>query len=775
MTVSSIVTIELTVEADATSWQGAWPPLPAAAYGMHVEFDASRYPLERHLCYMRRREPAVDPALRKFVDMEFAPEPPGIPVGPWPGWRGIPDMPVVELVAGTRSYKASPNFWGDEFDTRCCRYFVTAEMADVAVVRLQWSDRRLRPIRLHIYPSAKKPAGSQPVHLARTLRDRHPRLLFTDDFRQHLRDDPARAGLRQHLEQWQEQAHLPFEVTTESKTLDGPERLHDMDRLILAAFMAWLSEEAPRINRAVVELRRFLAVVADPGYEPMNIDTQAGECLFTLCLAFDWLFPSLSPTERSEFQDALFRAADRVWRHLGFDRQDYAQAHFLGCSHGLLAFSFLFWNEHPQAQAWAAYLHAAFRQVVRMLPDDGFFPHGINLWIYEHTFLIRYLELFRHCAGIDFWSVTTYWQNASCFRRWSLSPDRLHGITFGDPQYRVSGDAWIHYAIAARTGSAAAQDLAGLLSDLATEGVDFRSVPPRRRVWEYIFFNGEIPQNPVVPEAAFCEDGGQLFYRRQGAARELLFTCRAGAPLGRQRYAAGEWSGYGHSDPGNGSFLLMVNRDFVVCGPGPVYRRDTLLHNTMTFNGRGQIGDRLPWAPEFIPQQHMAQVTRVDHAANLCRIEMDLTRAYLPHLRVLQCRRCFYLLQGDVLVIHDRVRVQEECEMQWNVHTRAGVRTVSETPHPQLRLETAETAWQLLCLAPAPVSIRTGLSEFVPAYPNSGEADRFIQFYGMGQQKDYIIVIAPVGAELQWPRTGERHDRIAHFSLTIAGATVVLW
>ena len=95
MTVSSIMTIELTVEADATSWQGAWPPLPAAAYGLHVEFDASRYPLERHLCYMRRREPAVDPALRKFVDMEFAPEPPGIPVGPWPGWRGIPDMPVV--------------------------------------------------------------------------------------------------------------------------------------------------------------------------------------------------------------------------------------------------------------------------------------------------------------------------------------------------------------------------------------------------------------------------------------------------------------------------------------------------------------------------------------------------------------------------------------------------------------------------------------------------------------------------------------------------------
>jgi hypothetical protein len=71
---------------------------------------------------------------------------------------------------------------------------------------------------------------------------------------------------------------------------------------------------------------------------------------------------------------------------------------------------------HHEAAAWAAELRGAFARVLAMLPAAGFFPHGINLWIYEHGFLHRWLELFRQCTGEDLWNTTPYFAAAARFR-----------------------------------------------------------------------------------------------------------------------------------------------------------------------------------------------------------------------------------------------------------------------------------------------------------------------------------------------------------------------
>jgi hypothetical protein len=774
MTTDLDLTIDLCGQAKGTVLHSRLPELPAGVYGFHFEFDAARYPLEQHLCFMRQRDLSLS-GLRKFVDMDFCAKPPGIPVGPWPGWRGIPEMPIVELVIGGRTTHARANFWGDEFDSRRCRYFVAVQVREETEFCLKWSDDRLQPVNVRIYPSEEKTVTPCPVQLRHDLATCHPRLLFTEQFRDSIQSDERRAKIWQEIETLLGHSHHPFQIDSESKTLPGPERLHDMDRVILSAFVAWHTGETSRVHFAMAMLRDFLSVVSKAEYEPMLIDTQSGEVLYTVCLAYDWLYSHMSEAERVEFKKELFDVADRVWRHLGFDRQDYAQAHFLGCSHGLLAFSFIFWNEHPQAQSWAAYLHAAFIKVVNMMPADGFYPHGINLWIYEHTFLVRYLELFRHCAGIDFWSTTPYWRNASRFRRLSLSPDRLHGITFGDPQYRVSGDAWIHYAIAARTGSNQAQNLAGLLADMPVDHVDFRSVPPRRRIWEYIFINSQIAEDSELPPLVEIQDGGQVFYRSHSEQKETLFTCRAGAPLGRHRYAAGEWSGYGHSDPCNGSFLLALNSAFLICGPGPVYRRDTTLHNTLTMDGRGQIGDGLPWAPEFTPLARMARMMPVLARDKVISIEMDLASAYLQHLDVENYTRKFYLLEPLVLVIHDHVQLAKPHELQWNLHTRAAIEILSPKPLLRLKFSLEQECMRLLCLSPENISMRTGFSDFVPAYPNGGERDRFVQLYGTGLQKDYIILLALDGTDVQWHMLEDDHSEISHLALTVNGEKHDLW
>ncbi len=746
-------------DLSATILTHTLPDLPDGWYGFHITFDAGRYPWQQHFCYMRSLASADQDgsAPRRFAQMSFSATPPGIAVGPWPGWRGIPDMPKVSLTIGKHTSHGRYNFWGDEPARQRCRVIVFIPIAGEREFQLTWSDSRLVPIEIEILPSQSKQAVPQSVRFKPELQHAHPRLLFSAKEIVQLR----RRSCSTHGKLWQEietllaNWNLPFSITSESKLPEGTERLHDMDRVILAGFHSLITEKADDRERVKSAFFNFLAKALNPGFEPMQIDTQSGECLFTLCLGYDWLHEQMSADERLQARDQLFKAAELVWRHLGYERTDYAQAHFLGCSHGLLAFSFLFWQMHPQAKAWAEYLRGAFNIALNMLPDDGFYPHGINLWIYEHAFLLRYLELFRHCTEEDLWLKTAYWKNSSQFRQASLSPDGLYAITFGDPQYRVSGDAWMHYLIARRTGSGTAQAIGNRLVDLPVQGVDFRNAPGRRRVWEYLYYDPQVAET-VTENQINDFDGGQIFFRARNGQDTTMLTFRAGPSLGYHRYAAGEWSGYGHSDPCNGSFMLMRNCSFLVCGPGPVYRRDTALHNTLTFDGQGQIGDTLPWAAEFIPQNRWARITARQLAESPMWIEADLAPAYLAHLGVEQLRRRLYFIAADVFLIHDQIRLDREREIQWNLHTYGRIDLETAMPNA-IRIQDKEETLRVISLLPDHISYRTGWSEFVPAYPHDGQRDRFLQLYCRGKNKTFLVlmILGERQMDVQWQKPSD--------------------
>ena len=720
--------------------------LPPGNYAVHIIFDISDYPIERHLCYMRRSndQPLDTQTFLRFSDMTFSPKPPGIAVGPWPGWRGVPDMPDVNVVASDRISKCRFNFWGDEREQHLLRCIACIDLSGTGKMTLFWQDPRFRPFTAEFYPSPSKRAA--PVH--NTLPDdrpkTHPRLLFKADHIEALR----KRRFHSHQYIWdrirsliEDNWTLDFKVTLESKTPTGPERLSFPDRAVVSSFCALILNDEVSIQRGIDSYKHLLAAAMEPDYEPMTIDTQAGETLYSLCVCHDWLHNYLTSSERSEIARSLFHIADRVWEFLDNERDDYAQAHFLGCSHGLLAFAFLFAEKHEKSMEWIARFRGAFEFVIKMLPDDGYYPHGINLWIYEHTFLMRYLELFRQNAGLDYWNGHGYWKKASLFRQMSLSPDQVHGVTFGDTQFRVTGDAWMHYLIALRTGSASAQKLGDILRDQPTEGVDFRSVTPRRRVWEYIYYDADIPNRGSEHRETWFDDGGQLFVRDAMDSGEALITFRSGAPLGRKRYQSGEWSGYGHSDPGNGNFYVYKNTSFLISGPGPVYKRDTNLHNTVTFDGYGQIGDGMVWAPEFTPWNWLPGLVKYESNDTFCIVETDLSRNYLDFIGVKKVRRRFIYIRSGALVIYDRIELASKRSIEWNLHSRGEFRRIAGHPYPRFEITTGAMSASLTCLLPENPDSKTGTDLFVPAYPNAGDRNRHLQLITKDTATCFLILI----------------------------------
>ena len=484
---------------------------------------------------------------------------------------------------------------------------------------------------------------------------------------------------------------------------------------------------ARAVGRALRAYSEYVLLTQQPGYEPLRIDTQSGEVLFILSVGYDLLCGSMTPHQKETARTRLFEVAEICRDYLGEERRDFAQAHFLGCGLGLLAFSFLFWDEHPRAAEWASRLRGAFDVTLRLLPADGFYPHGINLWIYEFGQLLRWLELFRVCSGEDLWRSTPGIPNASEFRGATLSPDGLHGVTMGDPQFRVGGDSWCHFLIASRTGSQTAQWVGEKLLDLPHAGVDVRNVPARRRVYEFLYYDPSV--GTQSPAALHFPDGGQVCVR-EGST---LFVYRSGPPLGAQCYGAGEYGGYGHSDPCNGAFLIYAGQTFVASGPGPVYRRDSALHNLVTINGQGQVGDSTVWMPDFLPPEVLAGRPEVRSERGCILLSAETAPAYLPHLGVVQCRRAVCVSGGSFVLGVDVVQCREVSSIEWNAHSWSPFARIPG----ELRFE-LDAGVRLLILDPTTGSWETGVSEYIPAYPNPGKCEHRMRVWVNAREARFV-------------------------------------
>ncbi len=744
--------------------------------------------------FFRYASQADDSARITFANTRFVADPPGLRVGPWPGWRGIPEMPLPVLSVGEHGVAGSPQFHGDERQCGIVRvaYRVGRAMGGEAVLDVRDSGVRLRDI--DVLAGCMQAAVPVELPLRPELRGRHPRLLFAagdvgllrrkagglvdeDVHRPFAAGDvglmdedvhrPFAAGdvglvdedvhrpfvagdvglvdegvHRPFAEGWE----LPFEVSAESKVLPGPERLAMEDRVLLSAFDALLHpDDEARRRRALDAFAEGCRVREHPGRAPLSIDTQSGEALFCLCLAYDWLHAVMDVPTRAQAREVLDAIAGVVRAHLHPARRDYAQAHWLGAALGLFAYTLVI--DDDAARTWRAELHGAYRHIVAMLPADGFFPHGINLWIYEYGFHFRWLELLRHCCGVDLWHVTPHWREAARFRIASTSADLRHGITFGDPQFRVGGDSWLFDLVTRRTHDPHCATFADALREQPQEGVDFRHAPPRRRVYEALWSDtpaagihvSGIPASGIPASAHGAgtfgfhfvdgvhkfEDGGHICWRRG----DLLVAFRSGAPVGRARRAAGEWGAYGHGDPCNGSFLVWWRDRFVVSGPGPVYRRDTSLQNLFTVDGRGQLGDSCVWLPDVFPDEAIPPPPVVASTGEGLTIEADLTRAFLPDLGVLRCTRRLVLSPDGSLTGQDAIDLREDASIDWRLHTRlpldmgggeeGSCAMLVDDDRCTLELA-ASAAVGHAAHTSVPARLRAEAERVVPAYPNDG-------------------------------------------------------
>jgi hypothetical protein len=670
-----------------------------------------------------------------FPNMIFKKEPPGVKFGPWPGWRFVPEMPELNLSISDVIIRPKFYFTGDETQTGKINAYSDLEIGQNKMdILLTIDSNDIELDEVELFSSNNIKISNKKVVINENLLTEHPRLLFSSS-------DLPEYRMRLNSKSWIEIVSLfdnwllIWKTTPEVRTIDGKERLNILDKIILAAFHALITEENKSINRAKKIFRDFIKISSFAGYEPMKIDTQIGICLFYMCLAYDWMYIYLAENEKIEFKRHLDFYRDKLLKYLNPGRTDFAQAHFLGCVSGLLAYSFLFYDEYKESRKNTEFIANAFFTAMKMFPDDGSYPHGINLWIYEYTFLVRITELLYRFTNINLWDRKEFWKNSSLFRNYSTSPDKLYGITFGDPQYRVCGDAWIHYLISERINDNNAKKYASEIKAIDTSGVDHRNVMPSRRIFEFIYSNEKTSRSKsVINEAKYFKDTGQIFIK----SKDFLFTTKCGAPLGIQRHKAGEWSGYGHSDTSNGSFLIYSKNTFLITGPESSYKRNTEFYNTITVDGSGQIGDKMVWSPDFNLKRNFPKITKFERQEFFNIISMDLTPCYNNSLDIKKIERNFVVFNSGIVIGYDKIKIKKNDRIEWNLHSYGIFHKLYDDNI--FRIQDKDQYADLYFLNDYEL-YEKGFTPFVPGYPNSGKRDRFVKIIKNGYEADFIYLL----------------------------------
>ncbi len=688
--------------------------------------------LEQFYLYARLK---ANSKKRSFPNFEFSAKRPGIKFGPWPGWRFVSDMPDIYLLSKNEKIKLKYFFTGEEQYTNIVKAWTDFSSSGEDSFLLLNECSSLILHRVEQYKSEKVKLSNKKVKIYKDRLQEYPRLLFGKKDLETLRFRIKGRDYKKIPELLTNRS-LPWKITPEVRTLKGEERLNILDEILLTSFHALITKESGAMKEAKDAFKKFITISSRPDYEPMQIDTQTGICLFYMCLSYDWLYNFLTDEERINFKRHIDISKNKLTKFLTHERTDFAQAHFLGCVSGLLAYSLLFYEEEKDSKTNILFIAQSFITALKMFPDDGSYPHGINLWIYEYTFLARITEMLYRFTDLNFWERKEFWKNSSMFRQLAASPDLLYGVTFGDPQFRVCGDAWIHFLIALRTKCNKALSFGNNLADLATSGVDHRNVMPSRRIFEFIYSEQRQKDKYASPDGCFLfKDTGQVFIRKN----DFLFTVKCGAPLGMQRYKMGEWSGYGHSDPNNGAFLVYDNGVFSLVGQESSYKRNTEFHNTITINGIGQIGDKMVWSPDLNLKKHFPVIKKVKLIKGAYLIDMDLTPCYFDFLGVNSINRKLLVFDKSLFLGVDNVSLDQDNKIEWNGHS------FNKFIRAKNRFRLSDEVGAEIIFLNNINDYKSGETPFVPGYPNAGKKDYYLKIIENGKRAQFVYLISTTG------------------------------
>jgi hypothetical protein len=456
---------------------------------------------------------------------------------------------------------------------------------------------------------------------------------------------------------------------------------------LLTLGCAWQLSGDPQY---LVELERWLTHVATyddfQGGRVIAADIDAGMLLFAVCTVVEWTRPQLDPQLEARLLELIELEAEgqsellALRTHTPFWNHAHYQAlgtYAAGCV----------LDGHPRAAEWRDQGAALFESMEQLLDAGGgaCYPEGCAYASAVYGLCALYREMRRTFTGGA--PVHPWWGELDEYFAHTLRPDGLGTLRIADDEglWFWHPSAALRHA-AAQSGDGRAQALAAELRELGgLSGGDFDSFCWQELLMADPGIAADVSPRPV---AYTFEDYGLAVERESWKAGAGLLAVRAGLPGGSayNEYLGAHpecaYGGMGHLQADLASLQWWSGDACLLADPGFESRKLTAQHNALTFSGRGQMGEAAEWwgwGWDWKPWGYGASIDHFAVGPGLTVARMNADSAYVPMTQVSVHRRHVLWLKPNVLVVLDRVGLNQAREIEANWITQLGTWKPGET------------------------------------------------------------------------------------------------
>ena len=371
-------------------------------------------------------------------------------------------------------------------------------------------------------------------------------------------------------------------------------------------------------------------------------DLQCGNLLLGMCWCYDAVYDILTPEERADVEAALLVRGKQFMDSTCPFTSNEAQNHPWDRAQKA-AFVALTLAERPEMRYWFDYICKLY--AYRFIPSlgfDGENNEGLGYWSYGLGLLVRQVDAARQIAGINYY--THPWLKNTVRFPMYCAPNLGYAMPFGDcgkPNHNLRGP--INRPFTAK---------------LATEADDAQAL------W-YSGYTGTealAPKTPAsLPQSVFYPHLGMAFFNTflPDARENVAVAFRSGK----------FFAGHQHNDLNTfsinayGDKLAIDGGYYDWCGSKhhQAYTIQTVAHNTILFNGKGQQGCK-PGADGYI----LGYLDCDDFGY----VAGDAASSGVYGEGLQRFDRQLIFMKPDYVLVYDTLKAKEPSTFSWLIHSQ---------------------------------------------------------------------------------------------------------
>lgn len=563
-----------------------------------------------------------------------------------------------------------------------------------------------------------------------TLLGKHPRLLADDAAFKRLRSRLKTAPWSGWFEKLSRQAERALSMALPESLMKAPISVMDVrqlgEQLILLALLYRLSGEARYMERASFLMDKL---TNEPKWGHSLI---FGHWARGFAFALDWLWHDFDADTRARHVETLHAQARAVFDMWASYRSGEPFGYTWNISAvvlgGVSAAAACLYGERAEIAPLANLAWEKMRCQSAALGPDGVSPEGVMYGGYYAGYLAISFLLAEQMFGFDLFETTPWLDryaralHAQTIPRASWKSDDLF-FNQGDAHGAAFGHEGMLRILGSRLKDRAAMWFADAILESGAQGTGPLS---------FLLHNNKVrPKTPASGAPfTYLKDFGIVIMRENWSSTESACAFKCAPNVGH--HAAKRYShplGGGHMHPNNGELQIFSHGEWILPHAGYVFKR-TSFHNTLIFDGKGQIGDESEWLEDLpfrISRRYPCMIKAEHHEAWDIAVA-EMTAAYPDAMELLGVRRHIIYVRPDAWLVIDAITagkpvlpealfhfafpIKQEAANTWGgFGKKAGFRLRAIAPE-QARFTAEEQTlihsggnpqgtWQLLRLAPS--------------------------------------------------------------------------